>query len=104
MPANNPLAYGRILLDILFTRQELKESILFKHFKSAKPPLDRQRVDLLFSKFTCRTSEYKLLLFFYNFVECVRNRFPELNEKELVRNLNQKCRDSGKIKETNEEP
>ena len=27
---------------------------------------------------------------------CVTQRFPEHNHKELIKNLNQKCRDSGK--------
>ena len=48
--ANNPTAYGRQLLDTLFTREELKVSLLFTSSKSDKPGLDRDRVDLLFGK------------------------------------------------------
>ena len=29
-------------------------------------------------------------------VACVNRRFPEHNHKELIKNLNQKCRDAGK--------
>jgi len=41
MHANNTTAYGRILLDTPFTRQELKDSLLFASKKSKKPALDR---------------------------------------------------------------
>ena len=50
--AGNVLAYGCILLDVLFTRSELKESLLFAAKKSEKPALDRKKVELLLSKLT----------------------------------------------------
>lgn len=32
----------------------------------------------------------------FHFTDCVERRFPEHNPKELIRNLNQKCRDAAK--------
>ena len=32
-------------------------------------------------------------------IGCVSRRFPQFNMKELVKNLNQKCRDAGKNQE-----
>ena len=63
--ASTPLAYGRVLLDIIFSRSELKESIMFRHFKSSKPPLNRQKVDLLFSKLIVTTTEFKWIFFLF---------------------------------------
>ena len=48
--ASNEPAYGRTLLDALFSRNELKESLLFTSKKSDKPGLDRRKVELLLSK------------------------------------------------------
>ena len=41
MHAHNATAYGQMLLDTPFTRQELKDSLLFASKKSEKPALDR---------------------------------------------------------------
>lgn len=48
--ATNELAYGKMLLDTLFTRTKLKESLLFASKKSEKPGLDRRKMELLLSK------------------------------------------------------
>ena len=56
MHANNATAYGRMLLDTLFTRQELKDSLLFASKKSEKPALDRAKVELLLGKWIIHTT------------------------------------------------
>lgn len=43
-------AYGRTLLEIMFTKQELAQRLLFKMKRSNKPALDEDKVDLLLSK------------------------------------------------------
>ena len=45
-------AYGRMLLDMLFTRNELKESLLFASARSEKKGLEQRKVELLLSKLT----------------------------------------------------
>ena len=49
VPAKDVNAYGRALLDLLFTKQEQKSSIVMKS-KSSKPPLDQARVEKMFGK------------------------------------------------------
>ena len=46
--AKDPYAYGRNLFDVLFTKKEQKEGILFETKKSSKKALDPQRVQILF--------------------------------------------------------
>ena len=41
IPSRDASAYGRALLDTLFTKAEQKAHVLFKTSKSNKPPLDR---------------------------------------------------------------
>ena len=48
--ASDELAYGRMLLDALFTRTELKDSLVFATIRSEKAGLDRRRVEMLLSK------------------------------------------------------
>ena len=48
--ASTAMAYGRILLDILFTRQDLQGSVIFPTPRSNRPALDSKKVDLLISK------------------------------------------------------
>ena len=50
IPAKDVNAYGRALLDLLFTKQEQKTSIVMKSKKSSKPPLDQSRVEKMFGK------------------------------------------------------
>ena len=42
-------SYGLKLMDILFTKTELSESLLFESKKSEKKALDKDRVSLLFN-------------------------------------------------------
>ena len=42
--AADEFAYGHMLLDTLFTRAELKDSLVFKSKKSEKPGLNAKRV------------------------------------------------------------
>ena len=48
IPAKDAYAYGRALLDHLFTKQEQKSSIVLKTKKSDKPPLSPVRVEKMF--------------------------------------------------------
>ena len=50
IPSKDASAYGRALLDTLFTKAEQKAHVLFKTSKSNKPPLDRAQVELMFGK------------------------------------------------------
>ena len=50
VPAKDVNAYGRALLDLLFTKQEQKSSIVMKSKKNSKPPLDQARVEKMFGK------------------------------------------------------
>ena len=45
LSARDAYAFGQQLLDILFTKEELSGSLLFKSKKSTKPGLDRECVD-----------------------------------------------------------
>ena len=51
VPAKDAYAYGCALLDLLFTKQEQKTSVVTKTKKSEKPPLDPKRVEKLFGEF-----------------------------------------------------
>ena len=44
IPAKDAYSYGRALLDLLFTKEEQKASILLPSKKSEKPPLDQESV------------------------------------------------------------
>ena len=60
-------AYGRALLDQLFTKEEQKQSIVLKSKKSVKPPLSPKRVEKMFGKYIYTSSNdyyYKDLLIF----------------------------------------
>lgn len=50
MPAKDVYAYGRALLDLLFTKHEQKTSVVMKTKKSNKPPLDPARVERMFGE------------------------------------------------------
>lgn len=52
IPARDPYAYGRSVLEILFTKEELAKSVVLKSKKSGKPPLSPPRVQKLFGE--CR--------------------------------------------------
>ena len=50
MPARDMCAYGRALLDVLFTKEEQAISTVLRSKKSDKPPLAPERVQILFGK------------------------------------------------------
>ncbi|XP_065893303.1 uncharacterized protein [Dysidea avara] len=79
LPAKDSYAYALILLDALFTKEELSRSLMFKTPKSSKPPLDEKRIQRL--------------------IFLVEKRFPgQIDMKTLKLKVNQKCRDSGVVK------
>ena len=45
LPSRDSYSFGLQLLDILFTREELSTSLLFKSKKSERLGLDRERVE-----------------------------------------------------------
>ena len=52
IPAYDANSYGRGLLDVSFTKEEQKNSIVLKSHKSQKPPLDPECVQKLLGKLT----------------------------------------------------
>ena len=52
LSARDVYAFGLQLIGILFTKEELSRSLLFKSTKSPKPGLDKERVDKLLGKGT----------------------------------------------------
>uniref|UniRef100_A0A1X7T4K9 Uncharacterized protein n=1 Tax=Amphimedon queenslandica TaxID=400682 RepID=A0A1X7T4K9_AMPQE len=74
MVTKDQYAYGRNLLDALFTKMEQKKGILFETKKRSKKALGSQRVQILF--------------------ECVRIKYSDFDHTKLVATLNQKCRDA----------
>lgn len=48
--ANDAYDYGRRLLNTLFTKEEQKAHVLIESNKTTKPPLDKERVEILFGK------------------------------------------------------
>lgn len=85
--ATEPYNFGFQLLDMLFTREELAKSLLYKTKKSDKPALDAAKVERL--------------------IFLVNKRYKskdDWDENALVKKLNQKCRDSvQKVKQEKEE-
>ncbi len=51
IPARDPYAYGRNMLEVLFSKEELAKSVVVKSKKSEKPPLSPKRVQVLFGMF-----------------------------------------------------
>ena len=50
IPARDAYAYGRSLLEVLFTKEVLGRSVVVKSIKSRKPPLDEELIQLVFGK------------------------------------------------------
>lgn len=50
IPAKDKCAYGRVLLDALFTKEEQSKSVVLRTKKSIKPSLCPIRVEKMFSK------------------------------------------------------
>jgi len=74
LPSRDAYSYGLQLMDILFTKEELSKSLLFKSKKSEKPGLDQERVAKLLS--------------------LVDKRYDQWDIKTFTSKANQKCRDS----------
>jgi hypothetical protein len=73
--ARDPYSYALQAMDVLFDKEELAASLLFKSKKSSKPSLDPTRVELMLSH--------------------IDNRFGKTWDiKMLTQKANQKCRDS----------
>ena len=65
LPSKDANAYGRNLLDILFTKSEQARSVVVPIKKSDKPPLSPPRVQILFGKLHWQG--------IYNFLQIVHN-------------------------------
>ncbi len=52
------IAYGRAVLDVLFSKEEQKKSLLYASKKSNKPGLNRELVSLLTGECACDTHNY----------------------------------------------
>jgi hypothetical protein len=50
IPAKDAYAYGRRLIEILFTKEERMESLVFKSDRSEKRGLPPERVELMLGK------------------------------------------------------
>ena len=74
--ARDAYAFALQILDMLFTKDELAVSLLFKSKKSEKPGLDKDRVEKL--------------------LKCLEKRYGNdgWDLKTLVAKVNQKCRDA----------
>ena len=75
LPSRDAYSFGLILLDIMFTKEELGSSLFFSSTKSSKPGLEKERVNSL--------------------LKYIEKRYPtNWNLKTLTGKINQKCRDS----------
>ena len=83
-------AYGRALLDILFTKEQQAASVVLRTPKSSKPPLPPNEVKLLFGMYA---SSYNSTSQLFSHLDCVKERYPEYDHKALMATLGQKCRD-----------
>ena len=94
-------AYGRSLLDILFSREEQGSSVVLKTKMSPKPPLSPGRVQMLFGKKLCIThdtcNDVGIVL-----LDCVQLKYPKYDHKALMASLGQKCRDRFREMKTSE--
>ncbi len=79
LPARDAYAFALLLMDAMFSKEELSVSLLYKSDKSKKPGLDEEKVK--------------------HMMRLVEKRFGEKgwNEKILISKANQKCRDSKSI-------
>ena len=77
LPSRDAYSLGLLLMDTLFTKEELGTSLLFKSKKSCKPGLDGKRVQQML-----------------NLIE-KRYKADTWDLKTLTAKANQKCRDIG---------
>ena len=76
IPAKDEYSYGLRLMEVLFTKKEMSESLLFQSKKSDRKALDTEKVSQLFDLVDRRYSKNKL------------------NIKVFKDKANQKCRDT----------
>ena len=77
IPSRDAYSFGLQLLNILFTKEELAVSLLFKSKKSEKPALEQGRVEKM--------------------LKLIEKRFGnDWDLRTLSQKVNQKCRDSSK--------
>ena len=94
--AKDALAYGRNLLDTLFSKSDQKSGILFASNRSTKPALDIERATLLIGK----PLKFSGLILYTHFIftGLVKQKFGQenfsTNYSSLIQILNQKCRDA----------
>lgn len=75
LPSRDVYSYALNLMDLLFTKEEMGASLIFKSKKSDKPELDQVRVNRL--------------------LNCVEKKYgKDWDLKQLTAKVNQKCRDS----------
>ena len=74
LPSRDAYSFALQLVDILFTKEELQSSLLFKSKKSDKPGLDQGRVEKM--------------------MRLIERRYGnDWDNKTLTSKVNQKCRD-----------
>lgn len=77
IPSRDAYSFSLQLLTILFTKEELSASLLFKSKKSEKPGLDQGRVEKM--------------------LKIIEKRYGnDWDLRTLTQKVNQKCRDSAK--------
>jgi len=116
LPARDAYSYALSLVDIIFTKEELSSSLLFKSAKSEKPGLPKLGVDKLFGKWRSKGSVPASLKevcsvawscsSHYSFfvlcslllpIACIEKRYGKSYEiRTLTSKVNQKCRDTAR--------
>ncbi len=99
IPARDVYAYALCLIDVLFTKEELKNSLAFESKKSNchKSVLDQIRVTKISGKHNLQD-----VINHCNIIivasDCVAKKYGQgcFNERMLRQKMNQKCHDAGK--------
>lgn len=119
IPARDAKSYARSLLDVLFTKAEQAKGLVYSKKSANRELLDQKRTQILFGWFEmcilihtlCKQWMHKhvngfckmlTMKFCFLYAECVEERFGSKtfkeNMTEILRTLNQKCRDACKNK------
>ena len=116
LPARDAYSYALSLADIIFTKEELSSSLLFKSAKSEKPGLPKLGVDKLFGKSRSKGSipaslkevcsvawscsshySFFVLCSLLLPIACIEKRYGKSYEiRTLTSKVNQKCRDTAR--------
>lgn len=118
IPSRDVYAYALSVLDVLFTKKELEESLLFASAKSTKPPLENLewisssvglssntyiilRVLLTHSCAHIPINVYMaLILYFFPPAACIERRFgKDYDIRPLNAKIYHKCRDTPRVKQ-----